>query len=316
MSVGVVVIGRNEGERLKRCLASVAGAGPVVYVDSGSTDGSVEHARSVGAEVVALDMSTPFTAARARNAGAACLETDLIQFIDGDCEMAPGWIAAGQAFLETRPEVAVVVGHLRERHPEASIYNRLCAWEWDTPMGEGAASGGIALMRRGAFEAVGGFDPDLIAGEEPEMCFRMRAAGWRIWKIDAEMAVHDAAMTRFAQFWKRAQRGGFAWAQGAAMHGKSPERYNVKETRRILLWGAGLPGVVVLGALFGAPILLGLLLAYPLQVARLAVRHGGDRVAWERALLLVVGKLPEAYGALTYLARRLRGSEAQLIEYK
>jgi hypothetical protein len=123
-------------------------------------------------------------------------------------------------------------------------------------------------------------------------------------------------MTRFAQFWKRAQRGGFAWAQGAAMHGGSSERYNVKETRRILLWGLGLPGVAVGVALFGAPILLGLLLAYPLQVIRLAWQQGGGRAAWERAWLLVVGKFPEAYGALTYWARRLRGGEARLIEYK
>ena len=65
--IGVIAIGRNEGERLRRCLDSVVGKGfSVVYVDSNSTDGSVDFARSVGAEVVELDMSLPFSAARAQ----------------------------------------------------------------------------------------------------------------------------------------------------------------------------------------------------------------------------------------------------------
>ena len=65
--VSVVVIGRNEGERLKRCLASLATDSTcIVYVDSGSSDGSVDHARKSGVDVVELDLSIPFTAARAR----------------------------------------------------------------------------------------------------------------------------------------------------------------------------------------------------------------------------------------------------------
>src|SRR5947207_307333 len=61
-TLGVVVIGRNEGDRLRTCLSAVAGRNlPVVYVDSGSTDGSVATARGLGADVVALDLTTPFT---------------------------------------------------------------------------------------------------------------------------------------------------------------------------------------------------------------------------------------------------------------
>ena len=72
--IGVVVIGRNEGQRLERCLRSLAqGADKVMYVDSGSTDGSLQLAANLGVEVLALDMSTPFTAARARNEGFAAL---------------------------------------------------------------------------------------------------------------------------------------------------------------------------------------------------------------------------------------------------
>src|SRR3990170_3982962 len=91
--LGIVAIGRNEGERLRACLRSVVGDNRVVvYVDSGSTDGSVEMARSMGAEVVELDLATPFTAARARNEGFHRLEqlnpnVAFVQFVDGDCEV-------------------------------------------------------------------------------------------------------------------------------------------------------------------------------------------------------------------------------------
>ena len=154
---GIVAIGRNEGERLRRCLESVVGRGhAVVYVDSGSTDGSVERARSFGAEVVELDLSVPFTAARARNAGFARLEqvapdVALVQFVDGDCEVAPGWLDLARAMLDERPDVAVVAGRRRERHRDDTPYNRLADLEWDTPIGEAAACGGDAMIRVKAF---------------------------------------------------------------------------------------------------------------------------------------------------------------------
>ncbi|BBH45959.1 hypothetical protein KU43P_24360 [Pseudomonas sp. KU43P] len=226
--IGVVVIGRNEGMRLERCLASLAkGADQVVYVDSGSTDGSVQRARSHGVEVLALDMSIPFTAARARNEGFACLlqlcpNLRHVQFVDGDCEVVAGWLASAQAFLDGHPEVAVVCGRRRERFPERSIYNHLCDLEWDTPVGEAKACGGDALMRVEAFRDVSGYRPGLIAGEEPELCVRLRARGWKIWRLDAEMTLHDAAMTRFSQWWRRCIRGGYAFAEGAYLHGYPP----------------------------------------------------------------------------------------------
>lgn len=141
-TVGAVVIGRNEGARLIACLTSLQDhVGRIVYVDSGSNDGSQDAARKLGVHVVDLDVSVPFTAARARNAGLAALmaETDppaLVQFVDGDCTLDAGWIAVARAFLQEHAEVAVVCGRRRERFPDASLYNRLIDLEWDTPVGE------------------------------------------------------------------------------------------------------------------------------------------------------------------------------------
>jgi len=66
---GVVVIGRNEGERLKRCLRSIPTGYPVVYVDSGSSDDSVAFALSTGAIGDEMDNASGCTGARAGNAG-------------------------------------------------------------------------------------------------------------------------------------------------------------------------------------------------------------------------------------------------------
>ncbi|WP_227271825.1 glycosyltransferase family 2 protein [Roseobacter weihaiensis] len=316
--IAAVVIGRNEGARLIRCLAALKGqAGRIVYVDSGSRDGSQQAARAAGAEIVTLDMSQPFTAARARNAGIDQTRQTgtaprYIQFLDGDCEMRTGWLDTAKAFLETHPDVAVVCGRRRERAPEASLYNALIDREWNTPTGEAKACGGDALFRADALEAVGGYNPLLIAGEEPELCVRLRQAGWRVWRLDAEMTWHDAALTRFSQWWRRAKRGGFAFAEGAALHGSPPERHFVAETRKAAIWGGLLPGVVLLLAVLVTPWALALAVIWPLQILRL--RWRGE--PWASALFLTLSKFPEAQGALQYLWRRLTGGRVALIEYK
>lgn len=321
-NLAAILIGRNEGARLALCLASVKGAvGRVIYVDSGSTDGSLDLARAAGAEVISLDLSQPFTAARARNAGLAALHTsgplpDYIQFVDGDCEVQKCWIGSALAFLQANPKAAVACGRRRERFPQASVYNRLCDAEWDTPKGEAMACGGDALIRRTALDAVGGYDPSLIAGEEPEMCARLRAKGWQIWRLDAEMTLHDANMTRFSQWWKRSRRGGHAAAEGMALHGTGPDKLGVAMTRRAVIWGLALPLVtLVFVALFG-PMALFLLLAYPAQILRLALRHGGTRGAWEQAFFLTLGKFAEGLGVAEYGVRRLLRKRAAIIEYK
>ncbi|MGC1494683.1 MAG: glycosyltransferase [Sulfitobacter sp.] len=314
MTIGAVVIGRNEGARLIACLTALQGqVAQVVYVDSGSTDGSVAAAQGMGAQVIALDMSQGFTAARARNAGLAALKSDIdvVQFLDGDCVMRDGWLEAAQAFLATQPDVAVVCGRRRERHPEATLYNALIDTEWDTPVGAARACGGDALMRVQPLRDVGGYRDTLIAGEEPELCVRLRQAGWKIWRLDAEMTWHDAQITRFSQWWRRSQRAGHAFAEGAFLHGGAPERHWVAETRRALLWGAVLPLAIIVLALVTGPTALLLFALYLLQIARLALRH---TLMW--AIFTVLGKFPEMIGAVQFYWRHIRGGTSKIIEYK
>jgi GT2 family glycosyltransferase len=321
--IGVVVIGRNEGPRLERCLASLADAADkIVYVDSGSTDGSVQMAQARGVQVVELDMTIPFTAARARNEGFACVQRLLpdmryVQFVDGDCEVVDGWLSRAQRFLDAQPEVAVVCGRRRERFPQRSVYNLMCDLEWNTPVGEAKACGGDALMRADAFALVAGFRPDLIAGEEPELCVRLRAKGWKVWRLDEEMTLHDAAMTRFGQWWRRTMRGGHAFAEGAFLHGAAPEQHWLRESRRAWFWGLGIPLAALIASLIMGPAGWLLLLVYPLQITRLALR--GKRSARENWLLsffLVLGKFPEMLGQAKFVLSRFGAGKTALIEYK
>lgn len=324
--VGVVVIGRNEGERLRRCLTSVGNRGArVVYVDSGSTDGSVQLAQQSGAVVVELDRSVPFTAARARNAGFKRLLTDapdaeLVQFVDGDCEVVAGWMDLAERELRADRQLAVVCGRRRERFPERSIYNRLCDIEWDTPVGLADACGGDAMMRVEPVRAIGGYNDALIAGEEPDLCLRLRQRGFQIRRLDAEMTLHDAAMTQFGQWWRRSLRAGHSFAEGVALHGHEPERHWVREARSNWFWGLGVPALAVGAAIPTMGLSLLLFLGYGAQVARVyrSMRRRGMPAADARlyAFFVVLGKFPQVCGQILYWTKRLSGRRGGLIEYK
>jgi glycosyltransferase involved in cell wall biosynthesis len=325
--VGVVAIGRNEGDRLKRCLRSAKDqTDRVVYVDSGSTDDSVAFAQSIGVEVVDLDTSIPFTAARARNEGIARLvekwgDIEYVHVLDGDCEFQSGWIQIAFEFIRSNESAAVICGRRRERSPDASRYNLLCDLEWDTPIGEARSCGGDALFLLKAFNAVGGYNPSVIAGEEPELCVRIRAEGYAVHRLDHEMTLHDASMTKFSQYWKRAKRAGHAYAQGTDMHGAPPERHCVKQTRSAIVWGLILPFVALGLAWWTYGISIGVYLVLVcIQTWRIRkgqLKRGRSKPhATLLAVHIMIAKYAQLSGILLYWYRKLMKKQATLIEYK
>lgn len=327
--IGVVVIGRNEGDRLMACLQALAGSDvPVIYVDSGSMDESPQRAAPLVDAVLPLDPSRPFSAARARNEGASLLrsrhpDTRFVQFLDGDCLLARGWLAAALEAFDREPEAAVVVGHLRELAPERSTYNRLCALEWRSPAGlitNHGSLGGLMAVRMDVFEALGGFNEQVIAGEDSEFGVRVGAAGHLIRKLDAWMASHDADIHRFGQWWTRSVRAGHAIGQRAALNGRGPARDCVKESRSTLFWGLALPLALVAMAPFAGWLSLILLaIAYTTLAWRVFRfrRSFGDSP--EEAVLYtrfnLLAKFANAQGLLKYYRNRwLR--QYRIIEYK
>lgn len=333
--IGAVVIGRNEGVRLQRCLKSLrAVIDHVVYVDSGSTDDSLAIAAECGVESVSLDMSTAFSAGRARNLGFSrlmALHPDLtaVQFVDGDCELDPNWIDVGFRALTKQADLAVVCGRRRERSPEQSLYNRLIDFEWETPIGESSASGGDFLIRTKCFQAVGGFNTQVVAGEEPELGFRLRQLGWKILRIDHEMTLHDAALTRFSSWWKRERRGGYGGLDVHFRTASDSHSYFAKHVRSTWFWSVGwlcllclmlvIGGIAngVAGMLFGG-MLWGM--ATMIQVARIASRYRQPQVSatdtFRMASLTLLSKWPQLLGQIAWFRDRWLGRHPRLIEYK
>ncbi|EYD72068.1 glycosyltransferase [Limimaricola hongkongensis] len=320
--VAVIAIGRNEGARLAACLASIAASGAhAVYVDSGSTDGSLGIARAAGARIVELDRTAPFTAARARNAGVAALREEglpeFLQFVDGDCTLEPGWLDAGMAALDADRGIGIVTGWRREITPDATLYNAMAEWEWHRPAGDIAACGGDMMLRSALFESLGGFDGAIICSEDEDLCLRVRTRGLRVHRLPRIMTRHDIAMTRLGQWWRRAVRAGHGFAEVGDRH---PGHF-AGERRRVRLWGVALPGATLVAAgIWGLAPLLGAAALYGASWARAArnLRRGGQshRRAIGLAGLLVLSKFPNAQGMLTYRLRRLRGGEMRLIEYR
>lgn len=337
--VAFIAIGRNEGDRLKRCLHSLCiVTDTIIYVDSGSSDGSREFAASLGVEVVDLDTRNGFTMARGRNAGLKRLReispnAEFAHFIDGDCELVEGWLPLALAFISEHAEVAAVCGRRRERRPEASPYNLLCEIEWNTPAGEALTSGGDVLMRLAALISVKGFNESLIAYEEPDLCRRLRNKGWKIWRLDADMTRHDANILRFAQWWKRQERAGYGAMVittlcreegdlAAVAHFeaqvKSPRRWVIAP---LCLLFFGVPLVTFARGRIAALIVIVIAIALLcLQSFRIAWGVRRRAPCWRAAKLYarftMIAKLPQLLGQLRYKRDRLKGRQAEIIEYK
>jgi len=327
-SLGFVVIGRNEGERLKiglKAIQEISPDSPIVYVDSNSSDDSVTFANSIGVNTIELDMSIPFTAARARNTGFSALQTqhpdiEYVQFLDGDCELLPNWTDTAIDYLAKHDNIGIVSGRRSERFPDASIYNQLIDIEWDTPPGEILAVLGDMCVKSEVFKRINGFNETIIAAEDDDFCLRARRAGFLTYRIDAPMSKHDANIMTLSQWYRRSKRGGHGYANIHHLHGKGPEHYFKREIKSVLFWGALIPCAFIL-FLFIAPVLsLVILLAYIAFVGKTILRRWrlGDspQTAIAYGLLIFSGKISEFMGILQYCKNHLLSRKHQLIEYK
>lgn len=323
--VSVVVIGRNEGARLVRCLESVLAADypkeliELIYVDTNSTDDSCAAAERLGARVVPINPERP-SAAAARNAGLKVARHELVQFLDGDTILNRDWLRVALNVLDD-PSIACVFGRREEIRPRASLFMRVAAFDWHVTPGPARYCGGDAMFRRSVLGAVGGFDETMLAGEEPELCFRIRRLGHTIWRCDAPMTLHDLNMTRFGQYWRRGVRSGWAYVVVAARCHDSKERLWLRENAvnviELTAW------LVLLGLLIGTRQVwvLGVVLAFfVLRTTRIAtnVRNRADSLmsAVLYALHCQFMRLPLAVGQAKGLWYLLHRRPVRLADYK
>lgn len=321
--IGAVIIGRNEGERLAACVASVrAGIVQVVYVDSGSTDGSIARAEAAGAIAVALT-SGPYSAARGRQEGLVVLQreqpdVDFVQFIDGDCLLQPGFVDAALSYLQANPRTAAVTG--RRREEGSSFYSRLIDIDWDVAPGSVGYVGGDSLWRIAAIREAGGWAPELIAGEEPDLCFRLRDKGWAFHRIPQEMVLHDIRMSSFRQYWRRSVRAGHAYMEVGWRRRNGSGRAWLRMVVSIFIYGLVLPLAFVASAVWFWPAAILVALLYVrllLSMYRRCIRIGrSPALAMSYALFTTVCKAAGTIGIAKYLMGCLTGSRTRIIEYR
>lgn len=320
--LAVVAIGRNEGDRFRLCAESVTQqADRFVYVDSGSSDNSIEVAKANGAKIVTLDTSIPFTAARARDRGFQRVlkewpDTEFVHFVDGDCEVVNGWLDRAAAHLSVHPELGIVTGWRRERYRQSTVYNMMCDVEWHAAPGPITACGGDMLVRAEAYKKAGGFNDEVIAAEDDEFCIRVRKAGFALERLPHDMTFHDAAMTTFSQWWQRAVRAGHGYAQVGALH----TDYFSAAKRRTLTWGLAVPAIFILGLFVFQLLSAAILGLYAVQFVRTAANLRKQGLSWQdagaMAGFLIISKFPNLWGMTKYYWRRMTRRSFQIIEYK
>lgn len=327
--LSVVVIGRNEGTRLARCLESVSAMRQpgftveTIYVDSGSTDSSICVAQALGAMVISLDSARP-TAAQGRNAGWRAAQGSIVLFLDGDTILHPGFVADSLAAFEDAT-IAVVWGHRRETLETPSLYDRVLDLDWIYPPGFTEFCGGDALFRRATLEAAGGYDDTLIAGEEPELCQRITALGGRILHVDRPMTGHDLGITTWSAYWRRATRAGHAFAEVSARFAKTAQPFWLADSRRNIVRAVFLLALLVLGLFLS----LVLRSVWPAALVVLFLVAVAARTAWkaswksdDRVALALYGfhshlqQIPIFAGQVKFRMNQRSGRRAALVEYK
>jgi glycosyltransferase involved in cell wall biosynthesis len=324
MKVAIVIIGRNEGERLRVSLAAARReCDRIVYVDSESGDGSLETAQSMGIEAVSLQ-KPGLTAARGRQTGFERLrelwpETEHVQFIDGDCELQPGWLERAARELERDDRIAAVSGIRAETRVRESVWSRLVDIEWPRHEGDVLYPGGDSYCRVSALMQIGGWSVGLIAGEDPDLGFRLTDGGWRVRRLSAPMTLHDIRISSFGQYWKRAVRSGYAYAAAGWRGRHGSGRMYLTTGAKFTVQVSLLAAAVVAGGVYWPVTLLAVAIAAWMiwRAARFGVSRGlrgGDAAKY--AVLTLPVRLGQAFGFIRALYAIWTGSSSSIIEYR
>lgn len=327
---GIVIIGRNEAHHLEWSLRSVLHEGlPCVYADCLSRDASLPIARKLKIPVVMVS-GEMLTAAKARNTGFNCLTAqfpslEYIQFLDGDCQLKANWIATAVKILDENPRLAAISGILEERYPHAGLFHRLAAIEWHLAFQAPHRCGGVTLFRASALRDADGFNDVIRAGEEPELCHRLRQRGWEFKKVELPMATHDLGHASWRTWCRRQMRNGGGALQVYRLHAHEPQPLLRSYLFSIALWTLAGPltaliatvaaGLAV-GFAAGLIVLMAACLGYVWQAWRIRAyvrRHGIGNSALVYSCMALAGKFPELLGVLFYtFEERFKGKPSLL----
>ncbi|MDB4634321.1 glycosyltransferase [Rubripirellula sp.] len=197
--VTAVIIGRNEEEYIAMAIKSVLKVGTrlggveVIFVDSASTDQSIEVAAEFPIRILQLKPDWPLCVAAGRYTGVRHAKGKHILFLDGDSEVGEQWLVEATEFLNANPLYGGVAGVLNERYVDESgecIGGKENVRDQDLTVykTEKKSLGGIALFRSEAIDQVGSVNPHLPTAEDHELCLRLRVRGFKLATIPGVMA--------------------------------------------------------------------------------------------------------------------------------
>ena len=242
--IDCIIIGVNCENTLERCIKSIlSGSYPehlmhIIYSDGGSSDRSVAIAHQFS-EVIVIELNPEYpTPGLGRNAGWKAGRSPYVQFLDSDTILDREWMITAIDSMKN-PAVGAVRGYRKELHPERSFFNWIGDMEWNTKPGECDSFGGDVLIRRSALETTGGYDEELVGGEDPELSWRVTRIGWKILMLDALMTSHDLAMLKTSQYLKRSFRSGYGFAAVQSRVSSTGSNFWKADLRRIMLKGGG-----------------------------------------------------------------------------
>ena len=256
VNLDVVIITKNQGWNVRRLIESVMRetegrvGTEIILVDSASTDDTVDVASEFPIRVIRLSKRQRLTAAAGRHAGLSQTSGDIVLFLDGDMELRRNWIDAAMKTFVAEPNIAVVSGLVVDQPLNARRSQSLESLEElsesrysDVPHG-----GGAAAYRRSVLDEVGSFNPYLFSDEEPELCLRIRHAGYRIVRLEQPIADHysDPAGSISTLFGRRSRNLYLGPGQALRIHfGSSMLLPYARERGFGLLPGAGIAAGIV-----------------------------------------------------------------------
>lgn len=181
--LSVVVVAKNEEDRIGACLESVFAAAErvvpafeVVLVDSASTDRTVEIAREYPVTVLRIPEEHTVAGGAGRFVGESVVDGEMVLHVDGDMILTETWLPRAVEYLREHEDVVGVEGHLNSSDRETVETVEMI--------------GGVMLFDGSALRSIGGFDPFLLSNEDVDVGYRLSAAGYRLVRLPEVSADH------------------------------------------------------------------------------------------------------------------------------
>jgi len=208
----------------------------IIVVDDGSTDGSADAAERFGVHVERLTEQSGAPAAR--NHGVRCATGDVIFFLDADVVAPESTIERAVALLDEHPEYDAAFGSYDDDPDVKTTLSRFrnLLHHYTHQTGNREASTfwtGCGLVRKTAFDAVGGFDDAWRGLEDIELGHRLRIAGHRILLDPTLQVKHLKRWTLASMVWTDLRYRAFKWSRLLLSQGALPDDLNVRPAQRV-----------------------------------------------------------------------------------